>query len=82
MGMPFPAGLRALSKTRPAFAQNSGNDDSIEWAWAMNASASVLGSALAIVLAMRFGLSVTLGCGAVAYCLAIILIGTLEPDMA
>ena len=84
MGMPFPAGLRALSEARSAGlgADTSPSDNSVEWAWAMNASASVLGSALAIILAMRFGLSVTLACGAVAYSLAIILIGTVEPASA
>ena len=84
MGMPFPAGLRALGEAHSASnaVEDSAGDDSIEWAWAMNASASVLGSALAIVLAMRFGLSATMACGAFAYCLAIVLIGTLDPDMA
>lgn len=71
MGMPFPAGLRALAANR---AQRS---DSIEWAWAMNAAASVLGSVLAIVIAIQFGLNVTLVCGAVAYLLALGLRGKL-----
>jgi uncharacterized membrane protein YgaE (UPF0421/DUF939 family) len=71
MGMPFPAGLRTLAANR---AQRS---DSIEWAWAMNAAASVLGSVLAIVIAIQFGLNVTLFCGAVAYLLALGLRGKL-----
>jgi hypothetical protein len=33
----------------------------------MNAAASVLGSVLAMVIAIQFGLTVTLTCGAVAY---------------
>src|SRR5207248_3954975 len=41
MGMPFPTGLRALGQSQRA----EGN--SIEWAWAMNAASSVLGSVLA-----------------------------------
>jgi len=84
MGMPFPAGLRALGEAGSAGLEPEGSrsDNSIEWAWAMNASASVLGSALAIVLAMRFGLNVTLACGAVSYALATILIGTVEPASA
>jgi hypothetical protein len=41
-----------------------------EWAWAMNASASVLGSVLAMVIAIHFGLNITLFCGALAYALA------------
>jgi spermidine synthase len=71
MGMPFPAGLRAL-------AANPGrNGASIEWAWAMNAASSVLGSVLAIVIAISFGLNVTLICGAISYLLALVLRGKL-----
>jgi hypothetical protein len=56
MGMPFPTGLR-LVKT-------------VEWAWALNAAASVLGSVMAMIIAIHFGLTVTLLCAAVAYLLA------------
>jgi hypothetical protein len=62
MGMPFPSGLRSL---------DSAGETSIEWAWAMNAAASVLGSVLAMVIAIQFGLTVTLACGAAAYALAL-----------
>jgi len=83
MGMPFPTGLRALD--RPAAdmpaAQygepSSGDDNAIEWAWAMNAAASVLGSVLAIVIALRFGLNATLACGAAAYAIALLLLPSL-----
>ncbi len=71
MGMPFPAGLRALAASHNA----AGNP--IEWAWAMNAASSVLGSVLAIVIAIQFGLNVTLMCGAAAYLLALVLRGKL-----
>ena len=71
MGMPFPAGLRALSANRGK------NGESIEWAWAMNAASSVLGSVLAVVIAIQFGLNVTLICGAVSYLLALLLRGKL-----
>lgn len=70
MGMPFPTGLRGLAQ--------GGADNSIEWAWAMNAASSVLGSVLAIVIAIQFGLNVTLACGAVAYGLALVLRGKLR----
>jgi spermidine synthase len=66
MGMPFPTGLRALA-SRPS------GENSIEWAWAMNAASSVLGSVLAIVVAIQFGLNVTLACGAAAYFMALVL---------
>lgn len=71
MGMPFPAGLRALA------ANGCDGGDSIEWAWAMNAASSVLGSVVAIIMAIQFGLNVTLICGAAAYLLALLLRGKL-----
>ena len=61
MGMPFPTGLRLLDES----AMASGG--LTEWAWAMNASASVLGSVLAMVIAIHFGLNITFFCGALAY---------------
>jgi hypothetical protein len=76
MGMPFPTGLRGLaSNARP-------DENSIEWAWAMNAASSVLGSVLAIVIAIQFGLNVTLACGAAAYFLALLLQGKLQPALS
>ncbi|HSM87191.1 MAG TPA: hypothetical protein VLT16_13620, partial [Candidatus Limnocylindrales bacterium] len=56
MGMPFPSGLRLVS--------------TVEWAWALNAAASVLGSVMAMVIAIHFGLTVTLACAAAAYLFA------------
>jgi hypothetical protein len=56
MGMPFPTGLRLVR--------------TVEWAWALNAAASVLGSVMAMVIAIHFGLTITLICAAVAYALA------------
>jgi len=79
MGMPFPTGLRALA-ARPVLDVPSGAtgaDNAVEWAWAMNAAASVLGSILAMVIAIQFGLSVTLACGVVAYLLALLLLPAL-----
>ena len=51
----------------------------LEWAWAMNAGASVLGSVLAIVIAIQFGLNATLACGAIAYFFALALSRSLPP---
>ncbi len=84
MGMPFPTGLRALA-ARPVFEVPSGAseaDNAVEWAWAMNAAASVLGSVLAMVIAIQFGLTVTLACGVAAYLLALMLLPTLRPQRA
>ncbi len=80
MGMPFPTGLRAIAGAPSAGLprEEHANENSVEWAWAMNAAASVLGSALAIVVALRFGLNSALACGAVAYLVAAALIRTLE----
>ncbi len=75
MGMPFPTGLRALARSPDALAV-AGNP-TVEWAWAMNAAASVLGSVLAMVIAIQFGLSVTLACGAIAYASAWLLLPTI-----
>ena len=72
MGMPFPTGLRALADA------TTGN--LVEWAWAMNAASSVLGSVLAIIIAIQFGLNITLATGAAAYLLAIVLARTLRPS--
>jgi len=84
MGIPFPTGLRAMTHTSgidlPASelgeALNTA-DNAVEWAWAMNAASSVLGSVLAMVIAIHFGLNVTLACGAAAYALALALFPTL-----
>ncbi len=75
MGMPFPAGLRALSgKFVGGLAGDAAAENSVEWAWSMNAGASVLGSVLAIMIAIQCGLNATLGCGAAAYILALLLL--------
>jgi hypothetical protein len=94
MGMPFPTGLRAVgAQTREpvllaggdaavGFGQDPVAQDSlIEWAWAMNAAASVLGSVLAIVIAIHFGLNITLATGAVAYAAATLLAPELRAEI-
>jgi len=81
MGMPFPTGLRALAAA-PAPEFPASADNAVEWAWAMNAAASVLGSVLAMVIAIQFGLTVTLACGAAAYLLALVLMPALRAKAA
>jgi hypothetical protein len=82
MGMPFPTGLRAVAHQSvteyPALEVETGS--LVEWAWAMNAASSVLGSVAAIFLAIRFGLNITLAAGAAAYFLALGLAATLRPS--
>jgi len=82
MGMPFPTGLRALASLPVPEFPGTAAGNTVEWAWAMNAASSVLGSVLAIVIAIQFGLNVTLACGAAAYLLAVWLRGTLLPQSA
>jgi hypothetical protein len=84
MGMPFPTGLRALVAGSDARRRGdeAEEDNAVEWAWAMNAAASVLGSVLAMVIAIQFGLNVTLACGVAAYLAALALLPTLRPRRA
>jgi SAM-dependent methyltransferase len=77
MGMPFPSGLRALAASSLA-AASAREGNAIEWAWAMNAASSVLGSVLAMMIAIQFGLSWTLATGALAYVLALALVPRLR----
>jgi hypothetical protein len=83
MGMPFPTGLRALASfpapESPASENSETKQSAVEWAWAMNAASSVLGSVLAMVIAIQFGLNITLACGAVAYLIALTLTKTVSP---
>jgi hypothetical protein len=65
MGVAFPTGLRALHES---------GQQTVEWAWAMNAASSVLGSVLAMAIAIQFSLRATLLSGAICYLLATILV--------
>jgi hypothetical protein len=65
MGMPFPSGLRRLEKW---------HSPSVRWAWAINAAASVLGSAGAIFLAIYLGLRATLLIGGALYLSALVVL--------
>ena len=75
MGMPFPSGLRALTSSESSHPSHP-RHGAVEWAWAMNAASSVLGSVLAIVIAIQFGLTAALACGAAAYVMALLLLST------
>jgi len=58
MGVPFPTGLRIL---------NDFFSEDIAWMWAVNAVMSVVGSILAVIIAILFGFTWALLAGAVAY---------------
>ena len=62
MGMMFPTGLRVAEKRLGGPA--------IPWMWAINGSASVVGSAIAIVIAMTNGYDSSLAVGAISYLVA------------
>jgi len=46
LGMPFAHGVGLLRKLSPGF---------VPWAWAVNGSASVVGSVLTVIVSMNFG---------------------------
>jgi spermidine synthase len=79
MGMPFPTGLRLLcaAPTGKMPGASGARGNMVEWAWAMNAAASVLGSVSAMVIAIQFGLTVTLAGGAAAYLVALLFLPAL-----
>ena len=58
MGIPFPIGLRILNDFFP---------EDIAWMWAVNAVMSVLGSVLAVIIAILLGFTWALLAGALAY---------------
>jgi len=66
MGMAFPSGLARLSRLNPS---------AVRWAWALNIAASVLGSVVAVFLAVHIGLRETLLFGGVMYLGALMVIG-------
>ncbi len=61
MGMLFPSGIRYLGDV---------NASLIPWAWAMNGATSILGSTLAIILAVNMGFTAVCLIGIVIYLLA------------
>ena len=79
MGIPFPSGLRTLARGGASRTKSSREEGEspLEWAWAMNAASSVLGSVLAIFIAIQFGLNATLACGSAAYLSALLPLRTL-----
>jgi len=61
MGQPFPLGLRIIEREGLGV---------IPWAWGVNGAASVLGSALALTLAIGIGYRLTLFAGVAVYLIA------------
>jgi hypothetical protein len=69
MGTAFPSGIRLLGGS---------SRNSIPWVWALNGGASVLGSVLAMAVAMAAGYTLTLLLGGVCYVGAFLLIRRLR----
>lgn len=71
MGIPFPSGIRALEKTF---------QEDIPWMWGLNGAYSLLGSILAIAMAMSIGFNATFLFGGVSY-LGIFMVGQFKLEM-
>lgn len=65
MGMPFPSGLRRLEQRHAP---------SVRWAWSVNSASSVVGSTIAILLAIDLGSRGTLLIGGALYLCALVVI--------
>ena len=83
MGMPFPTGLRAMAPGSQAIADSemgsAADGNRVEWAWALNAASSVLGSVMAMFIAIEWGLRTTLLTAAGCYLLACLLSRSFRP---
>ena len=62
LGIPMPAGIRLLNARAP---------EMLTWAWGINGALSVLGSTVAIFIAMNWGFRITLLAAATTYALAL-----------
>ena len=69
MGMFFPIGVRTLTLHL---------ESAIPWAWAVNASLSVVGSVLAVLIALSFGFRTVLLVASLVYGLALCLLATIR----
>lgn len=68
MGMPFPTGLKALSRQ---------NEKLVPWAWGINGCLSVIASPLAIMIAVEAGFTMVMLTAVIAYLLALLKVGEL-----
>lgn len=66
MGIPFPTGIRKLSEGKK-------NGKLIPLMWGVNGLFSVIGSVLAVIIAMMFGFNITLFLGSALYVLLFII---------
>ncbi len=78
MGIPFPAGIRWL--TRRYDQQTLNSQALVPWVWAANGTASVVASVLAALLALTFGYCWVLLAGALCYAGAWIMVVAEAPS--
>jgi hypothetical protein len=64
MGMPFPTGIRKVSEY---------NSDAVPWMWGVNGGSTVMGSVLAIILAIKFNFTTVFLVAATGYLFALLL---------
>lgn len=69
MGMPLPLGMQLFHP----------DGKEIPWSWGINGATSVLGTILAVVLAMNFGFNLTLLIGMAVYLLALLTVMRVRP---
>ena len=68
LGMPFAHGIGLLRKLSPGF---------VPWAWAVNGSASVVGSVFTVIVSMNFGFSAVLIAAIFIYAIAFLAVDKL-----
>ena len=73
MGMPFALGMALIRGGLKAPVESSERHALIPWFWAVNGSASVLSSVVAVVLATTLGFSAAMAAGLGAYAAALLL---------
>ncbi len=73
MGMPFPLGIKIVSEQAREI---------VPWVWGVNGSTSVLGSVLAVMLAINFGFRVALVVGTGVYLGALVLVQLMQTQRA
>jgi hypothetical protein len=71
MGMPFPLGLKAISRHHQSL---------VPWAWGINGCLSVIASPLAILIAVEAGFTWVMAVAATVYFLAMMVAGNLLLD--
>jgi hypothetical protein len=69
LGMPFAHGIGVLRRVHPEF---------VPWAWAVNGSATVVGSVVTVIVSMNFGFHAVLWTAAVVYAGAFLAIDRLS----